>query len=563
MPSLKLLSILLRQSKTIVVLAMLAGIANGLGQGVAIGMIGKLLSHRLEPTLAVAALFAGLCLVVPLTRIAAQILLSRISQSLIFDLRLQLTARCLAAPLRHLETVGAARLMATLTDDIQSIGNAFTLFPIICSQAMILVACLTYLGFMSWPALLLLLAFLGTAIGGFRLLVSRGRRQTFLARGFQDALFGHFRAITEGTKELKLHRNRRARFFSHMLELTASSQRSHMLNATKFYATAAGWGNFMFLCATGSMLLLLPHIVSISGPALTGAVLIILYIIAPLDVLSSLLPALGTAEVALKKVESLGLSLEASTIEKEAPVGVAPSPTWRSIELAGVTHIYHRENSHGEFAVGPIDLTIEPGELVFITGGNGSGKTTLAKLITGLYAPEVGCIYLNGEAVTDASRDEYRQHFSMVFTDFFLFDTLLGLETSTLDDKAQEYLAKLELDHKITIQDGKLSSTNLSQGQRKRLALLTAYLEDRPIYVFDEWAADQDPLFKEVFYRQLLPELKAKGKTVLAITHDDRFYSVADRVIKLDYGKLASDVQADCKMSAAWSQPAKTLATFS
>lgn len=549
MPNLKLLSILLNQSKTVVVLAMLAGIANGLFQGVAVGLIGKLLNHRIDPALAI-PLFGGLCLLVPFTRVSAQFLLSRISQSLIFDLRLQLTARCLAAPLRHLETIGAARLMATLTNDIQSIGNAFTLLPIICSQIMILVACLAYLGYLSWPALLLLLAFLTVAVWGFRMLIARSRQQTFLARGFQDALFGHFRAVTEGTKELKLHRNRRARFFSHMLTLTASSQRRHVLNATKYYATAAGWGSFMFLCATASMLLLLPRIVNISGPALTGSVLIILYIVAPLDVLSSLLPSLGSADAALKKVESLGLSLEKSVIEKEAPVDANPSPDWCRIELVGVTHTYHRDNSEGEFTVGPIDLTIDRGDLIFVTGGNGSGKTTLAKLITGLYVPEAGSVYLDGEVVTDASRDEYRQHFSMVFTDFFLFDSLLGLETVSTDNRAQEYLAKLELDHKVTIQDGVLSSTDLSQGQRKRLALLTAYLEDRPIYVFDEWAADQDPLFKEVFYWQLLPELKAKGKTVLAITHDDRFYSVADRVIKLDYGQLSSDVSVATEMLA-------------
>jgi putative pyoverdin transport system ATP-binding/permease protein len=405
--------------------------------------------------------------------------------------------------------------------------------------------------------LLLVLAFLGLAIAGFRFLMAGAPRQMFLARGFQDSLFGHFRAVTQGTKELKLHRNRRSRFLSNMLELTASSQRRHMMNAAKYYATASGWGNFMFFCVIGFMLLVLPHVATLNAAALTGAVLIILYIVAPLDVLSSLLPALGSADAALKKVESLGLSLQASASEKEAPVGFLPGAKWTSIELEGVTHSYRCDNSLSDFTLGPIDLRIKPGELVFVTGGNGSGKTTLAKLIAGLYVPESGCICLNGEPVTDASRDEYRQYFSMVFTDFFLFDTLLGLEAPAIDHKAQEYLAKLELDHKVTIQEGTLSSTDLSQGQRKRLALLTAYLEDRPIYIFDEWAADQDPQFKKIFYQHLLPELKARGKTVLAITHDDHFYSLADRIIKLDYGKL--DVEGSAPQSlgdASYMMPA-------
>jgi putative ATP-binding cassette transporter len=132
----------------------------------------------------------------------------------------------------------------------------------------------------------------------------------------------------------------------------------------------------------------------------------------------------------------------------------------------------------------------------------------------------------------------------VVFSDFYLFDTLLGLQTPELDRRAREYLTKLQLDHKAKVKDGALSTTDLSQGQRKRLALLTAYLEDRPIYLFDEWAADQDPLFKDVFYLQLLPELQAKGKTVLVISHDDRYYHLGDRIIKLDYGKVEYDEPA-------------------
>ena len=142
---------------------------------------------------------------------------------------------------------------------------------------------------------------------------------------------------------------------------------------------------------------------------------------------------------------------------------------------------------------------------------------------------------------TDENREFYRQHFSVVFSDFYLFESLLGLDSPELDEQARNYLAQLQLTHKVEVKDGALSTTDLSQGQRKRLALLTAYLEDRPIYVFDEWAADQDPLFKEVFHYQLLPELKAKGKTVLVISHDDRYYHVADHIIKLEYGKIDYD----------------------
>jgi putative ATP-binding cassette transporter len=214
------------------------------------------------------------------------------------------------------------------------------------------------------------------------------------------------------------------------------------------------------------------------------------------------------------------------------------------LELDGVAHQYHHEQYDNSFRLGPIDLKFNPGELVFIVGGNGSGKTTLVKLLTGLYPPEAGEIRLDGERITDENRARYRQLFSVVFSDFHLFDHMLGLEDAQSETRAREYLRRLQLDHKVQIKDGRFSTVDLSQGQRKRLALLAAYLEDRPIYVFDEWAADQDPYFKRIFYSQLLPELKARGKTVIVISHDDHYYEVADRLIKLNYGQVEEDRRA-------------------
>jgi putative pyoverdin transport system ATP-binding/permease protein len=253
------------------------------------------------------------------------------------------------------------------------------------------------------------------------------------------------------------------------------------------------------------------------------------------------LPQISKANIALQKIESLGLSLASRSEVSTVPTDVKSS--WQSLQIKGITHSYYRDIEDKSFILGPIDLTIYPQEIIFIVGGNGSGKSTLAKLITGLYIPEDGAIFWDGELVNEQNREWYRQHFSVVFSDFYLFDELLGAENTDLDNQARSYLQQLQLDHKVKVENGKLSTTALSQGQRKRLALLTAYLEDRPIYLFDEWAADQDPIFKELFYTQLLPELKNKGKTVLAISHDDRYFHLADRIVKLDYGKIEYDKQ--------------------
>jgi putative ATP-binding cassette transporter len=167
----------------------------------------------------------------------------------------------------------------------------------------------------------------------------------------------------------------------------------------------------------------------------------------------------------------------------------------------------------------------------------------LIKLLIGLYIPQKGEIRLDGQTITDEHRDNYRQLFSVVFSDFYLFENLLGLSDFNIDTRAPEHLTKLQLDRCVQIKDRTLSTLELSQGQRKRLALLTAYLEDRSIYVFDEWAADQHPQFKEIFYFELLGQLKAAGKTAIVISHDDRYYHIADRVVKLNYGVIESDNQ--------------------
>jgi putative pyoverdin transport system ATP-binding/permease protein len=271
-------------------------------------------------------------------------------------------------------------------------------------------------------------------------------------------------------------------------------------------------------------------------------VLTILFVMGPLEHILGWLPFMSHASVSVAHIERLGLLLDEAEREN---VEAEPADRWEQIELAGVTHAYHREGHSRGFALGPIDLALRPGEIVFIVGGNGSGKTTLAKLLTGLYVPEAGEIRLDGRAVAAANRESYRQLFSVVFDNAAVFDALWGLDATDLDRRAGEYLRDLELDRVVQVSGGEFSTTELSRGQRKRLALLTAYLEDRPIYVFDEWAADQDPVFRKVFYFRLLPELKLRGKTVVAITHDDHYFGIADRIIKLDEGQMVDAFPQD------------------
>jgi len=128
--------------------------------------------------------------------------------------------------------------------------------------------------------------------------------------------------------------------------------------------------------------------------------------------------------------------------------------------------------------------------------------------------------------------------FSAIFIDFHLFDRFYGIQNGIDPKKVNDLLKLMKLDHKVTVQNNQFSTTDLSTGQRKRLAMIIAIMEDKPIYVFDERAADQSPGFRDYFYYQLLPSLKQKGKTVIAVTHDQQYFDIADRILEMDYGCL-------------------------
>lgn len=195
----------------------------------------------------------------------------------------------------------------------------------------------------------------------------------------------------------------------------------------------------------------------------------------------------------------------------------------------------YKENEGKCFKVGPINYQFKSGQIVFITGGNGSGKSTLFKLITGLYPLDSGNITINGEEVNCSMLSE---NCSAIFSDFYLFKKLYGIDYSNKEGFISKYLKLFKLDEKVNVLNGSFSTTKLSTGQKKRLALLVSYLEDRQIYLFDEWAADQDPEFRKFFYFTLLPGLKEKGKCVIAVTHDEHYFNMADKVIKMDMGKI-------------------------
>ncbi|HEX5735296.1 MAG TPA: cyclic peptide export ABC transporter [Blastocatellia bacterium] len=535
----KLIKFLARNSRKIIVMAVIAGIIAGACNTALLALISASFADSGSTGTRLAWAFAALCLLLPVTRFVSEYLLTRLGQGAMFDLRMQLSAKILRAPLKHLEQLGPHKLLATLTEDVPVITNALLIIPVLCINLTIIVGGFAYLGWLNWVLLLAVLGFMAVGVVSYQMAIKRASGPLTKARQEADELQKHFQGLTRGTKELKLHKERRATFLNEVLTRTAEAVKRHNIKGMLIFTAAGSWGQTVIIIIIGLTIFAMPDAGGINPGILVGYTLVLLYLMTPIQVLITSVPALGRADIAIKKIEELGLSLTSASTEREAD---SPAPTsWQCLELDSLTHTYRREGDDTDFTLGPIALRLVPGEIVFIIGGNGSGKTTLAKLLTGLYEPEQGSIRLDGQKVGDDNRDRYRQMFSAVFSDYYLFDSLMGIGGEGLDEKAREYLRGLELSRKVEVEGGRLSTTELSGGQRKRLALLTAYLEDRPIYVFDEWAADQDPVFKEVFYREVLRELRGRGKGVVVISHDDRYYEEGDRVVKLENGKVLYD----------------------
>jgi putative ATP-binding cassette transporter len=498
--------------------------------------------HRQLPWLA--AGFFLLCATQVICKAGSEITLVGLTQDMICRLRIGLSRKLLATPLKTLENLGKARLLVTLTADIETFSQAGQLLPAVFGNSMVVLVCVGYMALLSWQVFLFFTTFLVLGMSAYQIAEIRPLRQMRKVREQMDVIYRHFRSLLDGTRELQLNRERGGFFVEHVIAPSARHFQSLFVRTTVGYSLIANAGGALFFIVIGLLLFVVPAWFPQRSTEAVTITFLLLYLIQPITFIMTALPYLRQSAISLGRIRQLDSGLAGSAEPSHVlgtdpfahPVAGAPL-----LQLKHVCHQFAGLSEDHPFTLGPIDLSIRAGETVFIVGGNGSGKTTLAMLLLGLYEPEHGGIELHGIPVHAANIVHYRQYFSAVFADFHLFDEVLGSTHHEVADQATAYLSRLQIADKVKVESGRFSTTSLSLGQRKRMALVSAYLEDRPIYLFDEWAADQDPAFRRVFYRELLPELKASGRTVLVISHDDAYFYCADRVIKLERGVLLGE----------------------
>jgi putative ATP-binding cassette transporter len=547
-----LIAFLLRASRRLVVVSVLAGLASGIAGVGLIALIRDELARDAARPAVMGGAFFGLCIAAGLARVVAQTAIIRLGQGAVAELGVHLVRRVLQLPLRAFEAIDTSALLAVLTEDITVLAGALVGLPHLCINVPIVVACLAYVGWLSPPIFACGVVFAALAIAAYLVLTARGVRGMHRARTCQDAVVGDFRTAIAGFRELKLHRGRRRAFLAESLEPHVARSRSEMVGGLSIFAIADGWGQTAFFAFIGWSLFVLPHLTPIARPTLVSAVLVVLYLMTPLDIVLTWVPALGRARASLRKVESLLPDIERQAEQDAGGSARFGSPdAVESVGLEATTFAYRDPHEDRGFTLGPLDLSVRRGEIVILAGGNGSGKTTVVKLLSGLYRPDSGTVQVDGRAVADDDAESHRRLFSVVFADGHLFADLRGLGDGPIDEKACDGLERLEMASLVAVVDGVFSTLDLSQGQRRRLALLTAWLDDRPFCILDEWAANQDPAFKQLFYGKLLPEMRAAGKGLLVISHDEEYFDVADRVVRLREGRVLDESPAG--VGGAWS----------
>lgn len=534
-PTMKLLRFLFDEARWplagIIVLSLL-GAASGVA---ALALVNRAMAEAETDLGTFLLLFAGLLAFSFLTAVAARIALHVVGHRFVYRLRRKLVKRVLDTDIEQLETVGGARLIAMLDTDIRNVTIAFVHLPEVLFGALLCVAAFAYLSVLSTPLFVTTALWMALlAVIGW-VLVRRIDHHVGQVREDDDLLHRDYLSVINGRKELALNRHRARHFYDEEFDGNARSYRHHVTWADSYNGLLHNIVNTMVLGLIGLVFYLAMGRGWADLSVAATYALTILFLRAPMVGAMAGIAALVTAQVSIRKIDSLELLPYNAEFS-----GVAePFAESREIALRDVFYSYEADNSDQGFAVGPLDLTIRRGEIVFVIGGNGSGKSTLARLLTGLYRQHSGAIEINGVRLTEANRRAYRHLFSAVFTDFHLFRRLLtGSGREVAFDQAEAWLRRLDMHHKTGHAEGRLERIDFSHGQRKRLALMLSIVEERDFLVLDEWAADQDPQFRRFFYRTLLPELRNDGKAIVAITHDDHYFDIADRIVKMDGGQL-------------------------
>jgi putative ATP-binding cassette transporter len=452
-------------------------------------------------------------------------------------IKLRVVDKVLRVDLRFIEEGGGISTYAPLTQDASLISQGVVMLVLAAQSVLLLGASGVYLAYLSPPSLIATLVIFGLGVPIYLNHYQLTAAELEQAAAKDALFFERFTGILAGFKELKLNRRESDDLFAD-ISAVASAANDFKVSSNGRIVSDMILANCTFYLVLLAAVFVIPTLMPEESDTIHKVASTILFVIGPLGMLVNAIPIIAKTDTAVTSLYGLEVRLDAAVSDAADAHPAQPLTGFATIELEGLRFQYADHQGRTLFPAGPFDLTLRRGETVFVVGGNGSGKSTLLKLLTGLYRPEQGRILLDGGPLIAADYPQYRTLFTSVFADFHLFERLYGIPD--LDPaEVNAWLKEMHLERKTRYANQGFTNLDLSTGQKKRLAFIAAVLKKRPICVFDELAADQDPEFRRHFYEQVLPGLKANGRTLVVVSHDDQYFHTADRVLLVKDGRVA------------------------
>jgi putative ATP-binding cassette transporter len=459
-------------------------------------------------------------------------------EAIIHKLRVRLMDAVRRSELLSIDDIGRSRIVAAINSDSGVLTQASNTLCYSMQSVVLIFFISIYVAYLSLAAFIMSVVIVGLAGTVFHL---RSRRLTLdRARAAEQErqLFDRMDDFLDGFKEVRLNSARSVDLFDDAVEVSRAAANIKIGAQVQTFRQIVSVQSYLYVLL-GAVVFAAPRLSeSFGGASIPKATTALLFVVGACFGLVQSIPILLNANAAADRLQKLVSDLSA-TASTEPDITVA-QPSFAAIEMRNIVFRYVDKFSDTAFSIGPIDFTLRSGELVFITGGNGSGKSTFLRVLAGLYPPDSGEITLDGMRINSHTRDTYRSLFSAIFFDYHLFHRLYGIPNPD-PVEVDRLLTQFRLEAKTGLSHGEFRTLDLSSGQRRRLALIVSMLEKRPILLLDEWTAEQDPEFRRKFYDELIPQLMQAGKTVVVITHDDRYLDELDlpaRRIRMDEGRI-------------------------
>jgi putative ATP-binding cassette transporter len=460
------------------------------------------------------------------------------TEAILRKVRLRVVDKIRKAELRDFEQIGPSRYYTVLTGELQTIVETSKVLVGAASSAVIVAGALIYIGVLSLPAAMT--ATVTIALGATHFIRTTSQVQQLLVQtaAAENTFYDRMRDVRDGFKELKINADKSDDLFDNYVVRSALAAERLKVAAGDVFNRNQVFGQSFFYILLGVVVLVLPVFQEVEAKTLSKVVAALIFAIGPLSEVVGAILANVRAGAAIMNLHLLEDDLERiQNVPRQPRHAAEVFGPFEELRLEGVTYVHHEPGAPRPFSLKPINLTVRKGDVVFLVGGNGSGKSTLVSVLLGLNVPNSGEILVNGAPVSDGALTAYRSLFAMVLQDYHLFDRLYG---SADPGTVRDLLEELGLSGKTDIlEDGSFTTIDLSGGQRKRIAMAIARADDPDVFVFDEWAADQEPFYKKRFYEETLPMLSKMGKTVIAVSHDDRYFPSDHRnVYRMEDGAL-------------------------